>query len=190
MEKIILGKQYTLDMGQHITVIPRRVLTEGIECDYVMSSPGRKELIMFDIWKMNGFDVSDYSLMWMDTEFDTGSYLDLTSGWTERHLTFTGKMNELGQLLATRVESASFPEVEIEATVDSYVPGTSVTVMGVKIATTGLSFILDNNTLNGETLTETEFYNHLTNNVANIEVKGTLSGMDGTITWNEIELDL
>lgn len=72
MEKIILGKQYTLDMGQHITVIPRRVLTEGIECDYVMSSPGRKELITFDIWKMNGFDVSDYSLMWMDVEFDTG----------------------------------------------------------------------------------------------------------------------
>lgn len=72
MEKIILGKQYTLDMGQHVTVIPRRVLSEGIECDYVMSSPGRKELIIFDIWEMNGFDVSDYSLMWMDTEFDTG----------------------------------------------------------------------------------------------------------------------
>lgn len=71
-EKIILGKEYTLDMGQHVTVIPRRVLTEGIECDYVMSSPGRKELIIFDIWEMNGFDVSDYSLMWMDTEFDTG----------------------------------------------------------------------------------------------------------------------
>lgn len=72
MEKIILGKQYILDMGQHVTVIPRRVLTEGIECDYVMSSPGRKELITFDIWKMNGFDVSDYSLMWMDNEFDGG----------------------------------------------------------------------------------------------------------------------
>lgn len=72
MEKIVLGKQYTLDMGQPVTVIPRRVLSDGIECDYVMSSPGRKELIIFDIWEMNGFDVSDYSLMWMDTEFDTG----------------------------------------------------------------------------------------------------------------------
>ena len=71
-EKIILGKQYTLDIGQHVTVIPRRVLTEGIECDYVMSSPGRKELISFDIWEMNGFDVSDFSLMWMDNEFDGG----------------------------------------------------------------------------------------------------------------------
>ena len=31
-----------------------------------------QELIRFNIWEMNGFDVSDYSLMWMDTEFDTG----------------------------------------------------------------------------------------------------------------------
>ena len=70
-EKIVLGKKYQLDMGQHVTVIPKRVLTEGIECEYVMSWAGRKEIIQFDIWEMNGFDVSDYSLMWMAAEMDT-----------------------------------------------------------------------------------------------------------------------
>lgn len=70
-KKIILGKQYKLDMGQHVTVIPRRVLADGIECEYVMSSPNRKELIKYNIWEMNGFDVSDYSLMWLGVEYDT-----------------------------------------------------------------------------------------------------------------------
>ena len=56
-EKIVLGKKYQLDMGQHVTVIPQRVLTDGIECEYVMSWPGRKELIQYNIWEMNGFDV-------------------------------------------------------------------------------------------------------------------------------------
>ena len=70
-KKIFLGAKYTLDMGQHVTVIPKRVLTDGIECEYVMSSPGRKELIKYNIWEMNGFDVSDYSLMWMAAEMDT-----------------------------------------------------------------------------------------------------------------------
>ena len=70
-EKIFLGKKYQLDMGQHVTVIPKRVLTDGIECEYVMSTPGRKELIKYNIWEMNGFDVSDYSLMWMAAEMDT-----------------------------------------------------------------------------------------------------------------------
>ena len=76
-EKIVLGKQYTLDMGQHVTVIPKRVLTDGIECEYVMSTPGRKELIRYNIWEMNGFDVSDYALMWMDTEMDTERILPI-----------------------------------------------------------------------------------------------------------------
>ena len=56
--QIVLGKQYTLDMGQNVTVIPRTVLSHGIECDYVNSTPGRKEIIGFDIWKMNGLDIS------------------------------------------------------------------------------------------------------------------------------------
>jgi hypothetical protein len=76
-EKIVLGKKYQLDMGQHVTVIPKRVLTDGIECEYVMSSPGRKELIRYNIWEMNGFDVSDYSLMWMATEMDTERILPI-----------------------------------------------------------------------------------------------------------------
>ena len=69
-KKIFLGAKYTLDMGQPVTVIPKRVLTDGIECEYVMSTPGRKESISFDIWDMNGFDVSDYALMWMAAEMD------------------------------------------------------------------------------------------------------------------------
>ena len=78
MKKIVLGAKYTLDMGQHVTVIPKRVLTDGIECEYVMSTPGRKELIRYNIWEMNGFDTSDYSLMWMDTEMDTERILPIT----------------------------------------------------------------------------------------------------------------
>lgn len=69
-KKIFLGAKYTLDMGQPVTVIPKRVLTDGIECEYVMSTPGRKELIRYNIWEMNGFDVSDYALMWMAAEMD------------------------------------------------------------------------------------------------------------------------
>ena len=71
-KEIVLDKRYTLDMGQPVTLIPKRVLNDGIECEYVMSSPGRKELISFDIWDMNGFDVTPFSLMWMDTDTDTG----------------------------------------------------------------------------------------------------------------------
>ena len=76
-KKITLGARYTLDMGQPVTLIPKRVLTDGIECEYVMSSPGRKEIIKYNIWEMNGFDVSDYSLMWMDTDTDTERVLPI-----------------------------------------------------------------------------------------------------------------
>lgn len=87
-KQIFLGAKYTLDIGQHVTVIPKRVLTDGIECEYVMSTPGRKELIRYNIWELNGFDVSDYALMWMGAEMvnerilpiipdnDTGIYRD------------------------------------------------------------------------------------------------------------------
>ncbi|MGA0277770.1 MAG: hypothetical protein ACO3LF_07730 [Candidatus Kariarchaeum pelagius] len=87
-KKITLGARYTLDMGQPVTLIPKRVLTEGIECEYVMSSPGRKEIIQFDIWEMNGFDVSDYSLMWMDTDMDTGRVKedDELTKWNQKRL--------------------------------------------------------------------------------------------------------
>ena len=67
-EKIVLGKKYQLDMGQHVTVIPKRVLTDGIECEYVMSWAGRKEIIQFDIWEMNGFDVSEIEVVGRLTE--------------------------------------------------------------------------------------------------------------------------
>jgi len=87
-EKIMLGKKYTLDMGQHVTVIPKRVLTDGIECEYVMSWAGRKEIIKYNIWEMNGFDVSDYSLMWMDTDTDTGRVKqdDELTKWNQKRL--------------------------------------------------------------------------------------------------------
>ncbi len=87
-EKIILGTKYTLDMGQHVTVIPKRVLTDGIECEYVMSWAGRKEIIKYNIWEMNGFDVSDYSLMWMDTDTDTGRVKedDELTKWNQKRL--------------------------------------------------------------------------------------------------------
>lgn len=87
-KKITLGTKYTLDMGQPVTLIPKRVLTEGIECEYVMSSPGRKEIIQYNIWEMNGFDVSDYSLMWMDTDMDTGRVKqdDELTKWNQKRL--------------------------------------------------------------------------------------------------------
>jgi hypothetical protein len=87
-EKIILGDRYTLDMGQPVTVIPKRVLTDGIECEYVMSSPGRKEIIKYNIWEMNGFDVTPYSLMWMDTDTDTGRVKqdDELTKWNQKRL--------------------------------------------------------------------------------------------------------
>ena len=56
-KKIVLGERYTLDMGQQVTLIPRRILKEGIECEYVMSSPGRKELIQYNLWEMNGYNI-------------------------------------------------------------------------------------------------------------------------------------
>ncbi len=87
-EKIMLGKKYTLDMGQHVTVIPKRVLTDGIECEYVMSWAGRKEIIKYNIWEMNGFDVTPYSLMWMDTDTDTGRVKqdDELTKWNQKRL--------------------------------------------------------------------------------------------------------
>lgn len=87
-KKIFLGNRYTLDMGQPVTLIPKRVLTDGIECEYVMSSPDRKELIQYNIWEMNGFDVSDYSLMWMDTDTDTGRVKqdDELTKWNQKKL--------------------------------------------------------------------------------------------------------
>jgi hypothetical protein len=87
-KKITLGARYTLDMGQPVTLIPKRVLTDGIECEYVMSSPGRKEIIQYNIWEMNGFDVSDYSLMWMDTDTDTGRVKedDELTKWNQKRL--------------------------------------------------------------------------------------------------------
>ena len=87
-EKIILGTKYTLDMGQPVTVIPKRALTDGIECEYVMSWAGRKEIIKYNIWEMNGFDVSDYSLMWMDTDTDTGRVKqdDELTKWNQKRL--------------------------------------------------------------------------------------------------------
>ena len=87
-KKIILGTKYTLDMGQPVTLIPKRVLTDGIECEYVMSSPGRKEIIKYNIWEMNGFDVTPYSLMWMDTDTDTGRVKqdDELTKWNQKRL--------------------------------------------------------------------------------------------------------
>jgi hypothetical protein len=87
-EKIILGTKYTLDMGQPVTVIPKRALTDGIECEYVMSWAGRKEIIKYNIWEMNGFDVTPYSLMWMDTDTDTGRVKqdDELTKWNQKRL--------------------------------------------------------------------------------------------------------
>jgi hypothetical protein len=62
-KEIVLDKRYTLDIGQPVTLIPKRILNDGIECEYLMSTPGRKELISFDIWDMNDFDISPFSLM-------------------------------------------------------------------------------------------------------------------------------
>ena len=87
-EKIVLGTKYTLDMGQPVTVIPKRALTDGIECEYVMSWAGRKEIIKYNIWEMNGFDVTPYSLMWMDTDTDTGRVKqdDELTKWNQKRL--------------------------------------------------------------------------------------------------------
>jgi hypothetical protein len=64
------------------------VLTDGIECEYVMSWAGRKEIIKYNIWEMNGFDVTPYSLMWMDTDTDTGRVKqdDELTKWNQKRL--------------------------------------------------------------------------------------------------------
>ena len=119
------------------------------------------------------------------TEFDASSYAGITAG---DQLSFEGMINGSGQLVASRVESGSSSEVELEATIDSYLANTSITVMGVTIVTSGMIFTLDDGSISGQPLTESQFYDRLVNNKANIEVKGTLSG--GAVTWTEIELDL
>jgi len=71
-EKIILGKIYHLDMGGSGTskLKPISFKDNGIECEYLMSSQGRKEIISYSIWKMNGFRIPEInnSYMCLDTE--------------------------------------------------------------------------------------------------------------------------
>lgn len=71
-EKIILGKIYHLDMGGSGSsqLKPISFKDNGVECKYLMSSSGRKEIISYAIWEMNGFRIPEMnnSYMGLDTE--------------------------------------------------------------------------------------------------------------------------
>ena len=71
-EKIILGKIYQLDMGGSGTTKLKTISFKdnGIECEYLMSYQGRKEIIQYSIWEMNGFRIPkmNNSYMSLDTE--------------------------------------------------------------------------------------------------------------------------
>lgn len=72
MEKIILDKIYHLDMGGSGTskLKPISFKDNGVECEYLMSYQGRKEIISYSIWEMNGFKIPEMnnSYMGLDTE--------------------------------------------------------------------------------------------------------------------------
>ena len=71
-EKIILGEIYHLDMGGSGTskLKPISFKDNGVECEYLMSYQGRKEIIQYSIWEMNGFRIPEMSNSYMslDTE--------------------------------------------------------------------------------------------------------------------------
>lgn len=52
-----LNKTYSLDLGSQapVQVIPREFKKEGIMCEYVNSTPGRVELLSYDLFIMNGY---------------------------------------------------------------------------------------------------------------------------------------
>ena len=52
-----LGKTYSLDLGSSapVEVIPMEFTKEGIKCEYVNSTPGRVEVLSYDLFIMNGY---------------------------------------------------------------------------------------------------------------------------------------
>lgn len=60
-QKIILGKIYHLDMGGSgaTKLKPLSFQSKGVECEYLMSSQGRKEIIQYSIWEMNNFRIPE-----------------------------------------------------------------------------------------------------------------------------------
>jgi hypothetical protein len=69
-EKIILGKIYHLDMGGSGTTKLKTISFKdnGIECEYLMSYQGRKEIIQYSIWEMNGFRIPKMNNSYMDLD--------------------------------------------------------------------------------------------------------------------------
>ena len=122
------------------------------------------------------------------TEFGSNTtYTNPTLDGTITHLAIQGKMVS-GQLIAQQMEAGSAPNIKLHAAVDSFVPNISITLAGQTILTSGLQIIIDDNTVAGKSITETELYEYLAKNNVIIEFRGVLNL--ATITWQDIELDL
>jgi hypothetical protein len=129
------------------------------------------------------------------TVFETGGMADYDEPLFDgNHLVFKGRMNDAGDaLLATRVELGSSPDIKLEGLVDSFVADTSITLLGVTINTAslpGLQFVLDDGSVDGQTLTASEFYNYIEKNTVVVEVTGTIDTGTDAVTWEEVELEL
>jgi hypothetical protein len=126
------------------------------------------------------------------TVFESGLGYDAIV--TGDHLVFQGRMNDTGDaLLATQVELGSSPDIKLEGLIDSLVADTSITLLGVTINTaslSGLQFVLDDGSVDGQTLTASEFYNYIEKNTVVVEVKGNIDTGTDAVTWEEIELEL
>ena len=56
-KEIKLGEIYNLDVGSSssIKVRPTEFLEHGIKCDYLLSFPGRTEVLYYEMFRMNGY---------------------------------------------------------------------------------------------------------------------------------------
>jgi hypothetical protein len=81
MKEININQTYQLDLGSSpIKVKTICFKSDGVECEYVLSYKDRKEIIPYEVWELNGFDVSDYSMLWMDVDNSNKSFVIDTKG--------------------------------------------------------------------------------------------------------------
>lgn len=58
-KEIILNKHYTLDMGSTpVSIITLAFRPEGVQCEYLNSTPNRKEIISYETFNLNGYKKS------------------------------------------------------------------------------------------------------------------------------------
>lgn len=122
------------------------------------------------------------------TEFNT-STITYNSIQPGDYLNFRGMMNG-SVLIAKRVEDGDNSKTIIEGAVDAFNATTpSVTVMGVTINTSTLTYLLDDGSANGKIITKAAFYDLLSTNNATVKAKGNLDGSNAVV-WTEVKLDL